>query len=762
MSDMTAVGKSFTRVDAQEKVTGTAVFGHDLKFPGMLCGKILGSKYAHARILNVDITRAKKLVGVRVVVTGKDIPLRFGNPHTGIIDQPFIAADKVRLFGEPVAAVAAIDEDIAEEALELIKVEYEELPGVFDPVQAMEPGASILHEDLTSYERGPIARPVEGTNICHHPKMRKGDVEQGFRESDFIFEDTYQTQMVNHSALEPHVAVATVDVNGMITVWTPFDAPHEAREQIALAFNLPLSKVRIIIPYQGGGFGGKGGLTTEPIAIALAMKTNGKPVKVAFSRAQIFTNTMVRHPSIIEIKTGVKKDGTLWARQVKVVFNSGAYAEKGAMITTLSTFGSSGPYRIPNIQLDGFCVYTNTPVAGAMRGFGCPQVTWAFESQMDIIAEKLKVDRLEIRLKNAFETGDASPSGVVLKAVGLKECLRKAADQIGWNKQGEDSNRGKGIACMHKWQTTYPANVVLKVNEDGTMDLLLGAVEIGQGCNTVFPQMVAEELDVSVENIKVAARDTEITPYYTATVGSGATFSVGNAVMQAARDVREQCLNLACHELNVNKEQLVLERGRVFVKDTPERGLTFGHLAHSALRSHEGQFVGKGTYSRAVKPFDKETGQGFDTVWQYAAQAAEVEVDQDTGTVRVLKLAAAHDVGKAINPKLCQGQIEGAVTMGIGAALSEQMQLEKGRVLNPNLTDYKLSTALDITDIQPILVEEAHDEGPYGAKGLGEPALAPTAAAIGNAVSDAVGVRIKELPLEPEKILKEMNEHGMK
>ncbi|MFC1951794.1 xanthine dehydrogenase family protein molybdopterin-binding subunit, partial [Chloroflexota bacterium] len=380
-------------------------------------------------------------------------------------------------------------------------------------------------------------------------------------------------------------------------------------------------------------------------------------------------------------------------------------------------------------------------------------ITWAFESQMDSIAEKLKMDPLDIRLRNAFETGDISQSGQVLKAVGVKECLRKAADQIGWNKQRKGDNRGVGIACMHKWQATHPSHAVLKVNEDGTMDLMVGSVEIGQGCDTIFSQIVAEELEVPIDSIKVAARDTEYTPYCTATTGSGTTFSMGNAVMRAARDIREQCLNLACYILNTTRDELVMDRGGIFIRSAPERVLTFGQLSRSALHSPDGQLIGKGAYSRAMKPFDPEIGQGWETVWQYAAQAVEVEVDPKTGLVTVLRVAAAHDVGKAINITGCQGQIEGGVVMGLGYSLWEDMLREEGKILYPNLTRYKIATAVDIPEVCPIIVEEAHDEGPYGAKGLGEPVLAPTAAAIGNAIYNAVGVRVKTLPLTPERVL---------
>jgi len=693
-------------------------------------------------------------------MTGKDIPAFFGVPRMGIVDQPVFAIDKVRYIGEAVAAVAAVDEETAEEALELIKVDYEELPAVFDPREAMALDAPLIHENLHLYRKAAnFANPLKDTNICHHAKLRFGDIEKGFKESDFIFEDTFKTHKTQHCAMEPHMAVAMVDVTGSITLWVPNDAPNNSRRELAEAFQVPLSKVHIISPLQGGGFGGKGGLTAEPIAVALSMKTGEKPVKLAYTRSEEFVSTMVRHPSTITIKTGVKKDGTLWARQINAVFDTGAYAEKGPTVVRNATFAASGPYRIPHMHHDGYCVYTNNPIAGAFRGFGCPQIGWAHESQMDIIAEKLKMDPLEIRLKNAFVTGDISPTGQVLKGVGLKECLQKAADQIGWHKGRKVKDTGIGIACIHKWQIRFSSQAILKVDEDGSVTLSVATMEIGQGCNTIFCQIVAEELGVPIENIKITTRDTDYTPYDTSTTASRSTAMMGTAVMRAARDAKEQLLNLASTLLKINKENLVSEGGRVFVKGDPDRGLSFSELATRALYSKQGQIIAKGAYTFPPETFDPETGQGLELVWEYAAQAAEVKVDRETGRIKVNKLVAAHDVGKAINPVTCEGQIEGGIVMGFGATLWEDMMLSKGQVLNPNFTDYKLATALDIPEIHPILVEEPHDEGVYGAKGVGESVLGPTAAAIGNAVYDAAKIRIKSLPIIAEKILRVLKEN---
>lgn len=760
MKELICVGKPVPRVDASVKVTGDAVYGYDLSFPGMLCGKVLRSQYAHAKILNIDPSKASRLPGVRAVTIGKEVPYIYGHP-LGLVDQPFLAIDKVRYRGEAVAAVAAVDEEIAEEALSLIKVEYEELPAVFDPIEAMNPDAPILHEEIHLYKHAFEFEPIKGTNICQHAKLRKGDIEQGFRESDFIFENTFKTQIVAHSCLEPHVAVAAVDVNSRITIWVPHDSPHACRSELAHALKIPLSQVRIIVPFMGGGFGSKGGLTIEPVAVALAMKTKGKPVKVAFTRSENFMSTLVRHPTIIQMKMGVKKDGTLWACQIKGVWDTGAYSEKGPRISSRGTYTGAGPYRIPHLHCDGYCVYTNNPISGAFRGFGVPQAAWAYESQMDIIAHKLGMDPLEIRLKNALGTGDLSPTGEVLKAVGLKECLQKAADEIDWSKRKESKGkmRGKGLACMYKYQGTHSSTAVLKVNEDGTINISAATVELGQGADTILSQIAAEELGVPIDSIRMNPRDTDFVPFDRGTIGSRSTFMMGNAVRKAAIDVREQFLDLASQTLETRREDLIMEGGEIFFRGSPEKRLTLGQLAMKALTSPQGQIIGRGSSTYPPETFNTETGQGWEIrVWMYAAQAAEVEVDTETGLVKVLKLTAAHDVGKVINPTLCSGQIEGALVFGLGGALWEEMLLKEGDAMNPNFHDYKLSSAMDIPELAPIMVEEPHGEGPYGAKGVGEPALAPTAPAIANAVFNAIGIRIKDLPLTPEKVLKALKE----
>ena len=447
-------------------------------------------------------------------MTGKDFPVRGGE---AIRDQPYLAIDKVRYVGEAVAAVAAVTEKIAEEALTLIKVEYEKLPAVFDALQAMKPDAPLIHEDMASYPHIPVLNAVKDTNICNYVQQNKGDVEKGFAESDFVFEDTFTTNMVAHAQIEPHGAIALVDLNGKITVWVCNDGPHRLRKDLADALGVPLTKVRVIVPYIGGGFGGKGGLKVEAIAIALAMKVRGRPVKVVLDRDEVFKATAVRHSSVTTIKTGVKKDGTIVARKMKIVYDTGAYAEKGPTVCSMGVKAGAGPYKIPHVKIDGYCVYTNNPVAGAYRGYGTPQPAWACESQMDIIAKKLKLDPLEFRLRNALDEGDVNQLGQVVHGVGVKECLRKAAEAIQWHGR-KDKDTGKGIACVIKaTKTPSSSNAVVSVEQDGSISVLTSTVEAGQGSRTILTKIVAEELGLPADKVTISNPDSDVTPYDTST-----------------------------------------------------------------------------------------------------------------------------------------------------------------------------------------------------------------------------------------------------
>ena len=761
MSEYSAVGKAIPRADALEKVTGQAIYGDDLRFSNMLYGKTLRSEYAHAKILNINIDKAKRLQGVRAVVTGEDTPFLGGE---ALMDYPFLALDRVRYMGEPIAAVAALDEEVAEEAISLIKVDYEPLPIVLDPHKAMEPGAPLVHEKMHTYQHLPVIKPIENTNICHFIQFLKGDVNHGFDECDFVFEDTFTTQMVQHGAIEPHMAIAQVDPSGKITVWVTNDSPHRLRQDLSSSIKVPLRKIRVISPpYIGGNFGGKGGLKVETLCIPLALKANHRPVKMVLTREEVFTSSIVRHPSIVTLRTGVKKDGKIWARDAKVIYDTGAYAEKGPTVCQQACVAAVGPYKIPNVKVDGYCVYTNKPIAGAYRGYGIPQVAWAHESQMDIIAHKLGIDPVEIRLMNAVGEGDVSPTGQQrLHSVGLKECIKKVAESVDWGRP-KGKYRGKGIACAFKnTKTPTGSSAVVIVSQDGSVEVLASTVEIGQGSKTVLAQMVAEELGVPFENIIMATPDTDITPFDASTTSSRSTFHAGNAVRRAARDAKDQLLVVGADILGVDSSDLTIERGLIFSKKKPDKKLTVSQVIKHKYKAGL-DIIGRDSFYPVA---DGETGGMWSApsiFWMYGAHYAEVEVDVETGRVKLLKVAGAHDVGKAINPLTCLGQIEGGMVHGIGPALFEEMIIgERGQVENTSFLDYKMPTAPDIPEITSLIVEAQHREGPWGAKGIGEMTVVPMAAAISNAIYDAVGVRIKDLPITPDKILKALKREQRK
>lgn len=762
MRDFSAIGKSVTRLDAPLKVTGKANYLDDLRMPGMLFGKVLRSNLPHALIKKIDFSEAYNIPEVKAVVTGDEFPYRQG---LFIRDEPFLAQAKVRYVGEAVAAVVATSEAAAQRGIESIKVRYEALPAIFDAVEAIKDDAPLIHEDPASYPHSDPCNPVTNSNICSHFRLRKGDVESAFREADYIVEDTYSTPFVQHCALEPHAAIALFDSSGRITVWTPNDGPHRCLREIALALEIPFSDIRVISPFQGGGFGSKGGLRAEAAAIALAWKVRSSPVKVTYSREEEFTSTLLRHPLIIRSKAGVMRNGQILAKKVELFWNTGAYGEKGPWVCKNASMTASGPYRIPNVWIDGYCVYTNNPIAGPMRGFGVPQVTFAYESQMDDIANKLKMDPLELRLQNVLDENDEAAWGERVRSIGLRECLEKAAAGVNWKKRDRFKYRGKGIACMQKHSGTPPGvtSAVVRYNHDGTLNILTSSMEVGQGVMTVLCQIASEEFSVPIEKIRVSFADTDYTPFDPSTIGSRTTYHMGNAVNLACNDIKKQAISMASKYFNVPEEELKFHDLKVV---SPKDG---GEISINDLLNHYyggaggggGGLIGRGTfYTKDGTGLDAQTGQGKRPAafWMYGAQAVEVEVDVETGKVKILKLSTAHDVGKAINPLNCEQQMEGALAMGIGYSLFEELNMNRGQILNPSFEGYKMPTACDLPqNIETLFVERAHPEGPYGAKGMAEPALAPTAAAIANAICDATGIRVKEVPLKPERIFEALN-----
>ena len=750
------IGQSTTRVDALDKVTGATVYGYDFVLPDMLYGKAVFSARAHARIKRIDTRRARALAGVVAVVTAVEAPWIHGET---VQDKPFFAGDKVRFIGEPVAAVAAVDEDIAEEATQLITVEYEDLPPYFSPEHACQADSLPIHENFDDYFQVDFivgGSRVDKPNVLEHFKLRTGDVEKAFAAADVVFVDRYTVPVVGHAAMEPHAALAQVDPDtAQITVWSPTDAPFRAREELAQAFDCAEETIRLINPFQGGGFGAKGGLKVEPIALALAFHTNGRPVKVKFNREETFRSTLTRHAVSAEIKSGIMRNGQIRARAVTLYWDAGAYAEKSATVCIRASLFAPGPYRIPNVKVDGYSVYTNTPVAGAYRGYGIPQVTWACEQHMDELAGLIEMDPLEFRLINAYEEGDTSYWGEKLHAVGLKECLTKAAAALDWHEQPQNGT-SRGLACMMK-PSKIPtwSNAAVLVDGDGEISLLAGTVEIGQGCNTVFSQIVADELRVPIDHVTYADLDTDSTPFDSSTTSSRSTFHMGNAARAAAIDAREKIVSLAVTLFEANKEDLILSDGHVHVKGSPWVKKTLGDIITAGLGA--GAIVrGEGAFSPDGGIFpDLDTGRTPKAAafYMYGAQAAEVSVDEETGDVHVHRIAAAHDVGKAINPANCAAQIEGGVAMGLGHALHEQLVYNaQGEIMNPSFLDYHLLTSCDHTEIIPIIVERPVGDGPYGANGIGEPPVTLPPAAVGNAVAGAVKCRIHDLPITPERV----------
>jgi CO/xanthine dehydrogenase Mo-binding subunit len=759
------IGKTYRRLDYETKVTGRAQYLADMSVPGMCHGKILRSPYPHARIIRIDASRALKVAGVVAVLTRDDILHDEGiEPFYGPVfkDQTIVAVEKVRHVGDPVAAVAALTIDAAEEALRAIEVDYEELPSVLDVADAVQPGATLVHESVKIPESGfadlAELKPVEGTNVCTHFRLNRGDIQKGFAEADHVFEDTFTLPATQHSFLETHACIASVEPGGRITVWATTQNPFVVRTQLANIFKTPVAKVRVIVPYLGGGYGGKVYPKVEPITVALAQKA-GRPVRVVLTREEVFY-TITKHAAVIRMRTGVKNDGTLMARECEIHLDTGAYAEIGPRVAKKSGYTAAGPYKIPNLKIDSYSVYTNKPPAGAFRGFGVSQSAWAVESQMDIIAAALKIDPLELRMRNGYDEGDKFVTEETLRAVGLKECLDEVARSIGWGDkpfksskvQGSKDDtvrRGKGLACMIKATITPSiSSAVVKLNEDASLSIYTGTIEMGQGSETVLAQIAGKELGIPIETIQVLGVDTDVVPYDLTTSSSRSTFHMGKAVQLAARDIMRQLKQIVVKEYGVPEDRVAFAAGKIRL---PEAQLDYSAVMFKRFGMQGGTLVGEGQVKTSTKnEFGEKSTSAF---WFLAAGAAEVEVDVETGKLRLVNYATAVDVGKALNPLGCRQQLAGAAITGIGQALFEEIAYDNGQMINPNLVDYVLPSLGDMPSvIDPITVEVPDPGGPFGAKGIGESALIPVAPAIANAVFDAVGVRIKDLPIKAEKI----------
>jgi 4-hydroxybenzoyl-CoA reductase subunit alpha len=745
------IGQDIPRTDARAKATGAAVYTDDMKLPGMLYGQLLRSPLPHARIARIDVGRAARLPGVKCVITAEDThKIKYGNwrlfPDTQ--DEYPLAVDKVRFIGDEVAAVAAVDRDTAREALALIAVEYEELPAVYSVEDSLAAGAPVIHAETPG-------------NISVNRKISYGDVEKGFAESNYVREDTFTVQAVSPAYLEPCACLAQCDLDGRITLWTSTQTPYIVQCLLASTLGMRENDIRVIKPYVGGGFGGKMELRPWEFCAAFMARRTGRPVKFTLTREDELAYGRRRHPMKLWSRVGFKKDGTLVAKDLKILLDGGAYNAMGPTATFLCGNFGAMLYRYPNYRFLGQHVYTNKPPASAMRGFGAPQSLFAAETQMNIAALELGMDPIDLRIKNAMVTGDEIPDVATVSSCGFIESLRAAAAMSGWSEKRKNLGRGRGIGIgcysfisggVFNWfNTQYPFSAAeVRVFSDGTAHLLTMASDIGQGADTVLKQILAEELGLQMEDIRLTAADTAVTPQADlGTWGSRVTLMAGNAVLDAARQIREKLFGAVSARFNLNVIfDMECSGGRVQAKGKPDRGMRFGEAVAMVQKAQRGEpLVARGYYTPRNK--------GLVTpAFSFGAQVAEVSVDQDTGVVKVEKMWTAHDCGTVINPMAVEGQLEGSIQMGLGYALSEQFQVQNGRTLNTTFLDYKMPTAADMPPGESVCIETYEPEGPMGAKEAGEGLASPTAPAIAEAVFHATGFRCRDLPITAEKILR--------
>jgi CO/xanthine dehydrogenase Mo-binding subunit len=759
------VGARLPRLETREKITGRAEYTDDLTRPGMLYGAIVQSPHPHARIRNYDIGKALDLPGVIGVVTGNDAGIGRSGPF--IKDETAIAKGKVRYIGEPVAAVAAVDLDTARRAAQLIDVEYEELPAVLTPDQALAPGAPRLHEDIATYVNV-LGLPARD-NIVQECEITQGDVDKAWSQCDVVVEDTYETQAQYHAYMEPCSALAEVDANGKLTVWSSNQSIFRDQANLSESLGLPMSKIRCLSPRVGGAFGGKIEITVQPIAALLALKT-GRPVRVTLTREQDMETMRVRHPARIRMKTGAKKDGTLVAREVSIVMDIGAYADDSPGVVGVSTAFSRGPYRIPHARCRGLGVYTNKLRSGAFRGFGGPQAAWAGEQQIDELAAKLGMDPIDFRLKNAPEPGREWMCGIELERADLKECLSKVRAASDWDRRRNE--RGKpgfrraiGLACIPHISGVLSSSAIVRILEDGSAALSTGAVDNGQGSDTVLVQIAAESLGLPIERITFSQPDTDSSPYNWGTSASRVTYMVGRAVVGAADDAVKKLIKYASQMMECAEVDLELRPGGfIGLKGVPEKVLPFAAISGFAHWAAGGPVIGShalhydGPVLDPTKAIIKHFPFRFGA-WTFGVHAVAIEIDEATGRITPLEVWAAHDLGRAINPMAVEGQIEGGVVQGLGYALFEEMVWDGGKVANPSFMDYKIPGTMDTpAAIHSILVENPDGSGPFGAKGIGEPPIVGPAPAIANAFFHATGVRLRRLPMTPERVLAALKE----
>jgi CO/xanthine dehydrogenase Mo-binding subunit len=748
------VGRSLPRLEARDKVSGRAEYTHTMRLPGMLYGKIFRSTVAHGRIKSIDTSAARAMPGVHSIVTIDDIRKVIPDPYYGpaFHDQPILASGKVCYVGEPVAVVLASDPHVAEEAVQLIVAEYEELPAVFDEVEAAK-NKILVHEELKP--AGTFAdlkhlKGRKGTNIALDFRLRRGDVKKGFAEAAQVFEHTFRTQKVLHLAFEPLVSIADAKDTG-VTIYTASQGPSFVRTEIARLLGWPENRVRIKVPFLGGGFGSKLYIKMEALATALSLLAR-RPVKIALTMEEQFY-TITKHPSTFRIKSGIDKNGRVIARECEVWWNGGAYADIGPRVTQKSGFTASGPYDIENVSIDSYALYTNLTPAGALRGFGVPQLVWAYESHTDMIARALKIDPLDFRKKNLLRDGRPHATGTVLKDAAIEQVLDRIAEQLNWKQPFERGagavRRGRGLAIGLKAVIAPTTSVaIVNVSADGSCTLYCGTIDMGQGSDTAMAQMVGEVLNMPAESIKVVQRDSDVTPYDMGTLGSRSLFHMGHAVRLAAEEAKAKIAALARE-----------------VGEPEGSNIPLAELFRKKYGMQAGNIVGAGTYKPDYVPPDPSTGltPNATPFWMVAGAGVEIEVDTETGHVRITKLINVVDCGKPINPRIVETQISGASLMQLGFTMFEKMHIDGGQVTNASLADYKIPGMHDVpATIENIAIDAHQTNGPFGAKGVGEVATFGVSPAIANAIEDAVGVRLTELPLNAEAVFRAIREKAGK
>jgi CO/xanthine dehydrogenase Mo-binding subunit len=727
------VGQSVPRVDGIDKVTGKAKFVGDLSLPGMLQGKILRSTYPHARLVSIDARQAEALPGVVAVLTASDIA-DLNSIYSG---RPVIATDKVRYVGEPVAAVAAVDLATAEEALSLIQVEYEELPPVVGLDAALKKDAPLIHADKAG-------------NIGTHEKVARGDIEEGFSHSDEVVEDTFTFPMVYHYAMEPHSVIADYGMDDEITVWSSAQHPFQVRGDIAKIFKVPPAKVRMIINYLGGGYGSKSYTKFEPLVVALARKAK-QPVRICNSVGESMV-TVRRHGARVRIKTAVKRDGTLMAREAEIYLDTGGYDDNGPQVTARSATRVLGPYWIPHIRTNAYQVYTNTGSAGSYRAIGAPQVIYAGESQIEMLAQKLSMDPAELRMKNLLKPGQELRPGLKGIDADLSSSLKTLVRASAWKKSRSKNNAAVGMACAITNAGATPVSVaMIRMQSDGILHIAAGSTEMGQGVRTTLTQIAAEELTLPMDQFRITGADTKVTPYDSSTGSSRSTTLMGTAVQTAARDLKQQFIKIAAQTLGVKPSQVQVVEGALIAG---EARLSFREAFERHFgKGSGGEMIGRGEAGPEI------TDNKLPVFWEVGMGTAEVAIDRETGAVKLKKFISVADVGKAIHPEHCVAQEEGAAMQGIGHTFFEQLVYDNGQLVNPNLVDYRVPTFDEIPEeFHTVLVENGDGPGPFGVRGMAEGGILSVAPSVCNAIDRATGVRIKDLPLTPERVWRALRE----